>query len=283
MGGPSVARSAPAVAHLGSAVAHWGSAPAVRGHAPVRRRPEPWEAPDRHDLAPVPPIRVHVGEDIRQEGRELGVDVHGCGDNRSAMSTPPLVLASSSRWRAQILRETGIDVELCPSPADETSVQDADPVRLAKGRALVKALAVAALRPEAWVIGADQVAHLDGEPFGKPESPEDHLVRLRQLRGRTHRLTTALALVRSSPEGGPVVVEAFEEHTDITFRADLTEEELAAYVRSGEGSECAGGYRAEARGAQLIARVDGDWTNVIGLPIHRLVDHLRAGGWRPKL
>lgn len=189
--------------------------------------------------------------------------------------TPPLVLASASRWRQSLLHEAGVLVDLHPAPIDEAAILAADPRALARLRAHAKAEAVAALRPEAWVIGADQVAHVDGEPFGKPESPDDHRLRLRRLRGETHTLTTGVCLWM------PGKVVEFWEDTRITFRGDITDAEIDAYVATGEGSACAGGYRAEALGAQLIERVEGDWQNVIGLPLYPLVTALRDAGWRP--
>lgn len=186
-----------------------------------------------------------------------------------------LVLASGSRWRRQLLADVGVPVVSVAPPVDEETILDPDPVALALARARAKAAAVRAAHPGAWVIGADQVATLDGEAFGKPLDPVDHRRRLGQLRGRTHRLTTGVVLL------GADVDRAFVEHTDITFRADLSDAELDAYVASGEGAGSAGGYEAEHRGAQLIARIDGDWFNVLGLPVLRLVDELRRLGWRP--
>lgn len=190
-------------------------------------------------------------------------------------AAPPLVLASTSRWRQELLAAAGLRCALVPPPADESAVADPDPRRLATARARLKAASVHELHPTAWVVGADQVAHLDGAPFGKPTSPDDHRWRLRVLRGRTHTLTSAVALLIRDD-----VIE-FQEDTCITFRADLSDDEIDAYVTCQEGSGCAGGYRAEAWGAQLIERVVGDWQNVIGLPLYPLITALRARGWRP--
>ena len=85
---------------------------------------------------------------------------------------------------------------------------------------------------------------------------------------------TAVALL--SRTGG----HCFEVHTKIQFRADLSDSELLAYVRSGEGRQCAGGYQVEGKGAWLIERVEGDWFNVVGLPVLDLIEALRARGWR---
>lgn len=190
----------------------------------------------------------------------------------------PVILATASEWRAQLLRDTGLPVRLLPAPIDEAAITAADPVALAHARAAAKADAVAALlaaaEPDALVIGADQVAHIDGEAFGKPRDPADHRARLRQLRGRAHVLSTAVAL-RGRPAARLGADADFVEHTRIHFRADPTDAELDAYVATGDGSGCAGGYRAEGPGAWLIARAEGDWTNVIGLPVFAVLDRLR--------
>jgi len=185
-----------------------------------------------------------------------------------------LVLASTSPWRARILADVGIPCEVLAPTFDEAAVEGPDPVDLAVRRARGKALSVAGLPPGAWVLGADQVAHLDGEPFGKPLDPEDHRRRLRALSGRLHTLTTAVCLVA---DGVPYELLA---HTHLRFRV-LPDDEIDAYVASGDGSGCAGGYRAEGPGAALIEAVDGDWFNVVGLPVFPLVGLLRRLGWRP--
>ena len=95
------------------------------------------------------------------------------------------------------------------------------------------------------------------------------------LRGRTHDLVTAVALVGRHEE------RCFEEHTRLTMRSDLGDDELCAYADCREALGCGGGYMIEARGLQLFERVDGDWTNVVGLPLFRLVTELRSFGWRP--
>ncbi len=207
------------------------------------------------------------------------------------MPAPRLILASASPWRAKLLTDVGVHVELFPAPIDEEAIIADDPVALAVARAAAKAEAVAArissvLQPPASslaavILGADQVAHLDGEAFGKPRDPDDHRRRLRLLRGRTHTLSTAVAF--RGPAGVLLGLSAspadFVEHTHIRFRCDVTDDEIDAYVKSGDGSGCAGGYRAEGPGAWLIAGVDGDWTNVIGLPVFGVLHRLRRLGF----
>lgn len=203
----------------------------------------------------------------------------------------PVVLATASAWRAELLRATGLGVELHPAPIDEQAVTASTPESLALARAIAKAEAVAAARaesdPDAVIIGADQVAHLDGEAFGKPLDAEDHRRRLRLLRGRVHTLSTGVSFrgnpslfraasgAASGAEAAPLLSWDFVEHTQIHFRADTTDAEIDAYVDSEDGSGCAGGYRAEGPGAWLIARADGDWSNVIGLPVFAVLARLR--------
>ncbi len=187
---------------------------------------------------------------------------------------PRLVLASSSVWRRQMLRDAGLDCDAEDPAVDEATITAPGPVALALARAEAKADAVAARNPDALVLGADQVAFVGQEVFGKPTGPGDHLRRLQQLRQHPHELVTGVALV------GPGVRRTLSERTRLVFRSDLTDAELATYVASGEGTGCAGGYRVEARGSWLIERIEGDWFNVVGLPVFRVIAALRQLGWR---
>ena len=184
-----------------------------------------------------------------------------------------LILASSSPWRLAALRDAGIPCETVSPEVDEDTITNSDPVALAVARAVEKARSVAHRHPESLVVGADQVAHLDGEGFGKPTDRVDWMRRLRSLRGRTHQLSTGVALAEGQE------IETFVVSTAVRFRADISDDELRAYIAGGEGEGCAGGYQVERRGAWLIEAIDGDWWNVIGLPILPLISRLRARGW----
>jgi septum formation protein len=185
-----------------------------------------------------------------------------------------VVLASSSRWRATLLEQAGLSCEVVAPGVDEAAITADTPVQTAICRAIAKAERVAQAHPDAVVLGADQVIHLDGQTIGKPVDAADWLARLQELRGRSHQLTTAVAIV----QGGEV--EHFHVDTLVRFRSDLTDAELRAYVAHGEAQGCAGGYMVEKRGAWLVERIDGDWLNVIGLPVLELITRLRARGWR---
>ncbi len=173
-----------------------------------------------------------------------------------------------------MLEGAGFRVE-CEAPGvDERAVSEPDPRRLAGQLATAKARAVAHRRPGHLILGADQVVTDGVEVWGKPVDAADHLARLQAMRGRSHDLVTGFCLL------GPGVEEVGLETTRLWVRADLTDAELEAYVATGEGSGCAGGYAAEGQGAWLFSRIEGDWFNVIGLPLLRVIDALRRHGWQ---
>lgn len=186
----------------------------------------------------------------------------------------PIVLASTSRWRLQLLAEAGIVAEAADPEVEESVLVGKNPIDTAKIRAKAKAEAVHQHFPDSLVIGADQVIDLDGVAIGKPVDADQWFSRLRSMRGRSHQLTTAIALADSAG------VEAFEVTTTVKFRSDLEDQELRDYISHGEAKGCAGGYMIERKGAWLVDSMDGDWLNVIGLPVLALVGRLRARGWR---
>jgi septum formation protein len=184
----------------------------------------------------------------------------------------PIVLASSSQWRIKLLLDIGLNVRAIPSNIDEGNIFGGSPIQTAKLRAYAKARNVFEQIGESIVIGADQVCHFDGITIGKPESDKEWLDRLSSFRGRPHFLTTAVTIFSSEK-----VVE-FYETTTVYFRKDLSKEVLKKYIEINEARGCAGGYMMENRGAWLIERIEGDWQNVIGLPIFGLTQHLRQFG-----
>ncbi len=162
------------------------------------------------------------------------------------------------------------------APEVDEDIGIEDPVELVRTLAVRKATAVAERHPQAWVVGADQVVFdpVAREPWGKPPHAEAHRARLAHLRGRRHDLVTGLALVRP---GGTDVAHAL---SSLWMRSDVTDDEIAAYVACGEGTWCAGGYAVEGLGSFLFERIEGDYTNVLGLPMPTLYGLLRAAGWR---
>lgn len=182
------------------------------------------------------------------------------------------MLASASPWRREICAQVGLDVEALAPLVDEANIQAATPGALALARARGKADSLAG--PDRVVIGCDQVCHLDGVVYGKPENALEHGAQLRALRGRTHELVDGVSVVTPSSRFDDVVT------VRVSLRADISDAEIDEYVASGDARGCAGGYRAEGRGAWLIAGVEGDWFSVVGLPIFHVLTTLRALGWR---
>ena len=173
-----------------------------------------------------------------------------------------------------MLESAGIRIRCESSGFDERSVTVPDAAHLALVLARSKAMAVAQRFPDAWVIGADQVVTDGVSAWGKPSDPADHRRQLLAMRGKSHELVTGFCVV------GPGIDESGVERTRMFVRADIDEGEVDAYVASGEGRECAGGYAVEGAGAFLFERIEGDWFNVIGLPLLRVMTALRAHGWR---
>lgn len=182
-----------------------------------------------------------------------------------------LILASTSPARRALLDGLGVSYRVERPDVTEdvptgTAVEEA--VRML---ALRKARAVASRHPEALVLGADQLGEVDGHVLGKPADRQAAGVQLRSLLGRTHRLVTAVALVRGGAESLEV------DEVRLGFHP-LTDEELERYLDTQEWEGCAGGYRIEGRGQSLVATLDGDRSSVMGLPMLRVVKLLRARG-----
>ncbi len=188
-----------------------------------------------------------------------------------------LILASTSDTRRSILTAARIPHRVVDPGDVELSIRATHPGETATRRALAKARVVLQQHPKAVVLGADQVAYAPDAPdhwWGKPANADAQLAHLLSQRGRQHALVTGIALVRSGRE----IVDSAT--TTLEMRGDLSDAEIAAYVDTGEGSGCAGGYAIEGRGGLLFERVSGDWYNVLGLPLFLVMTHLRAWGWR---
>ncbi|MBR5382073.1 MAG: septum formation protein Maf [Oscillospiraceae bacterium] len=185
-----------------------------------------------------------------------------------------IVLASASPRRKQLLEMLGLrDLVVMPAPnGEEAPPEGASPAETVEYIALGKARAVAALRPkEDTVIAADTLVYLNGEPLGKPKDPADAYRMLRLLSGNRHTVYTGLAVI----SGGKTVTRA--EATDVFFR-ELSDREIARYVATGEPMDKAGAYGAQGRAAVFIRGIDGDFFNVMGLPLCALSEILDGFG-----
>ena len=195
------------------------------------------------------------------------------------MTSPPLILASTSRYRRELLQRLRLPFEVRSPQVDETPLPNESPAVLAQRLALAKAHAVAALRPEAIVIGSDQVADLDDQPIGKPGTHERAVVQLRQMRGRRVIFQTAVAVVRADTGFARVLLAAVA----VTFRR-LSDAEIEHYLRTEEPYDCAGSAKSETLGIALLDAIDSDDpTALIGLPLIRTCHLLRAAGLDPLL
>lgn len=186
---------------------------------------------------------------------------------------PNVVLASASPRRRELLTLIGIEHSVVPSNFDETMQPGEEPLGHALRLAVEKAGAVASAHPDAVVIGADTVVVLDGKVLGKPSTPAEAGETLRALNGRTHTVITAVAVAY----GGAVRQGA--EQVAVTFRR-LDDDEVDAYVATGEGMDKAGAYGIQGFGATIVERTEGDYFAVMGLPLVRLVGLLREVGVR---
>jgi nucleoside triphosphate pyrophosphatase len=173
----------------------------------------------------------------------------------------PLILASRSPQRRKILAAAGFDFEVAVADVDELKQGDPEPVALENARR--KARAVAAQRPGDTVVGADTVVAVAGRLLPKPVSAEQAGEWLRALAGRTHRVVGGVCV--AGPGGERCAVET----TSVTFRA-LDDDEIAAYVATGEWRERAGAYAIQGAGGDLVERIDGSYENVVGLPLEAL-------------
>jgi septum formation protein len=169
------------------------------------------------------------------------------------------------------MKGLGFDFEVDPPSEDaERGVNGTDPFALPEVLARRKCAEVAHRRPDDLVVGADTVVILDGVILEKPRDDDEAIDFLRRLSGATHTVVTGVAVMRVS-DG--VEVSA-SERTEVTFRR-LHEDEIAAYVASGEGNDKAGSYAAQGLGAALIRSIHGCFFNVVGLPVALLIELLR--------
>lgn len=187
-----------------------------------------------------------------------------------------MILASQSPRRIELMREAGYDVTVIPADIDEAALPGEDPFALVERLACAKAAAVAAAHgdPGEVVVAADTIVTLEGEILGKPRDAADARRMLRELSGRTHQVATGVCAMRA---GGPDVrAVRFTDITDVTFY-ELTDEQVGAYVASGEPMDKAGAYGIQGRrGRMLVRGIRGDFYNVVGLPIARLARALHT-------
>ena len=185
---------------------------------------------------------------------------------------PPVILASQSPRRRELLEKTGIPFSIIVRDTEELKKASMPPQELCLHNAAAKAEAVFREHPDSTVIGADTLVFLDGLPLGKPEDGEEARSMLRMLSARTHHVCTAVS-IRS-----PLGVKDLAVLTEVTFR-ELKEEDIRRYMELVNVMDKAGSYAFQEHGEMIISSVRGDTDNVIGLPVREVVECLRSLGY----
>lgn len=199
------------------------------------------------------------------------------------MQNNRLVLASGSPRRKELLALLGLSFDILVSDADETIAPGTNPQQAVQELAYRKASAVAntldGSAPGRVVLGADTIVVVDGEILGKPADADDAARMLRLLSGRAHSVYTGIALVEAG--GGRVVRDV--RGTEVVMK-ELGDEQIRAYISTGEPMDKAGAYAIQGKAVQFITEIHGDYTNVVGLPVAMTADRLAEFGFdvRPR-
>jgi septum formation protein len=187
-----------------------------------------------------------------------------------------LILASASPRRRELLTQAGLTFRVLPADIDETPHPNEPPAAYVQRLAIEKAQAVAALHPKDTILAADTSVVLDEQILGKPLDHEDAIRMLTLLSGRTHSVMTGVAVL--APR---FPIASAVEITRVTF-ALIPPAEIAAYVTTGEPLDKAGAYAIQGAAARWIPRIEGDYSNVVGLPLHRVFSLLVQETSAPK-
>lgn len=191
------------------------------------------------------------------------------------MKAPPLILASASPRRAELLRQLGLDFQIAPTGVTEVEHESLSAGETARLNAYRKARAAAKKHPDALVLGVDTVVELGGALFGKPATLGEAEQMLLTLGGKTHRVVTGVCLLHLRAHRQTL----FFEQTAVTFRP-LTRELIRRYHALVDPMDKAGAYGLQEHGEMLVEAISGSFTNVIGLPLERLAAELAAFGLR---
>ncbi|WP_071460272.1 Maf family protein [Bacillus massilinigeriensis] len=183
-----------------------------------------------------------------------------------------LILASASPRRKELLMNLHLQFDISASNADETIESGMPPAEAVMELASRKSRYVSSKHPSSFIIGSDTVVVHGGEILGKPSDASEARSMLRRLSGNSHTVYTGVSII--SPEAE----HRFYEKTDVTFW-ELTDEEIEAYINSGEPFDKAGGYGIQGFGSYLVKEIAGDYYTVVGLPVARTIRELRKAGF----
>jgi len=189
------------------------------------------------------------------------------------MAAPPLVLASASPRRQEMLRLVGVRFVILHGNVDEAPQAGETPENYAPRLSEAKARAVAAMRPGHWVLGADTIVTIDGELLGKPATRDEARFMIRKLSGREHMVITAFTLFNS--EQAEVIRRAVT--SQVLFK-EVPDDEVEWYVATEEPYDKAGGYAVQGKASFLVSEIHGSYTNVVGLPLCEVVEALKELG-----
>ena len=183
------------------------------------------------------------------------------------------ILASASPRRKELMEMLGVDeLTVLPAKGEEKADKELAPEELVKALARAKAEEIAPCAGlDDVVIAADTVVWVDGRLFGKPHTKKEAYEMLRTLSGRAHEVFTGLTVIRNG-------IELTESERSLVYFRDLSDEEINAYIETGEPMDKAGAYGAQGKAALFVKKIDGDFFNVMGLPLCRLGEMLKKQG-----
>lgn len=184
-----------------------------------------------------------------------------------------LILASNSPRRRAMLSEAGLQYDTIVSNVDETQIAKESPEAMVKRLALAKAKVVSEKNPNKWVLGADTDVSIEGDILGKPADAEDAVRLLGKIQGRVHEVWGAFALLNFSRK-----ISHVESHRSFVELNSMDEKLMRSYAATGEPMDKAGAYAVQGLGSQFIARIDGSYTNVVGLNLSAVMAALRKYG-----
>lgn len=179
-----------------------------------------------------------------------------------------VILASGSPRRKELLTLAGVDFTVKTADTDETYSEDLMPDEVVKLLATKKARAVAELEKDAIIIGADTVVSVDNKILGKPKDYDEAFSMLSSLSGRSHFVYTGVCLIDGEKE------TAFSQKTEVEFY-ELSKKEIDDYIKTGDCIDKAGAYGIQSKGCTLVKKIDGDYFNVVGLPVAETVRKLK--------
>jgi septum formation protein len=202
------------------------------------------------------------------------------GQYKTSASDIMIILASASPRRQELLRNAGISFIVKPADIDETALAGESARACAERLAREKALTVFKSEPRSYVLGADTIVVVDEAMLGKPRNAADAARMLRLLAGRTHEVITGVCVVGPGDQGqglGDSKIQGASASTLVTM-CEISEDEIREYVATGEPMDKAGAYGIQGIASRWIPRIEGDYSNVVGLPVARVYAMLRERG-----